>query len=345
MDFIKPAIARALSLNLAGVIAVFFAFLNYSYWSLAIKDSLAIIIYFVYLVVFSKIRFKWRFNKITANKLLDFGWKRNISRALQIIMFRSPLFIIGNIVGLRNLGFFSQAYYLVNLPITFFSPAIQTVGLSFYSKLQNEKNKICKVLNLSNYYITRIMFPISIVIILFPTGILGFLYGQKWLEASVHLRYLSLFMFLLPLYSSIEIVFLSLRELRAVIKIYFIPVLLLALGILLVFFTRSISILSITYSIILLTGSMYALFMLKNILNKIAFSSIVISVIILVFALFTVSFRNVSDFLKETPNIIIFITLILLYLIIFVSEYKKHIRNYKYITMLATNSKVNEKNN
>ena len=195
LQFKKNAFVRGIATNFSGFGAIFLAYLGVGVWSLVGREMITALLMLMGMRWFSHDRFHQRFNRETAKKLLSFGYKMLFSRGLEIIYNRVPNFFIGTFAGTRALGLFSQTYYLATLPNTILSPAHQNVAFATYSKVQDDHEKMSKAFYITNYFFIRLLLPFMLVLLFYPSEILGILYGDKWIEASPMLGYLQICLF------------------------------------------------------------------------------------------------------------------------------------------------------
>lgn len=168
-------------------------------WSLVLKELIdRLVILFVYKNI-SGWRVSKRFNKNLAKRLFSFGVKIYCTGWLERLAFRIDAFIGGFLMKSNMLGFYSQARYLTSLPVTAVVPLMGTALFSIYSNIQNEDNKIREVCGLMNFFLIRLILPISCILFLFPSEIVTFLFGEKWRISATAVRWLAFY----PLFSTL----------------------------------------------------------------------------------------------------------------------------------------------
>ena len=264
LQFKKGSIVRGAATNVSGLSAVFLAYSDFGVWSLVGREVITAILMLFGMRMVSNYRFRGRFNRDTAKKLFDFGYKRLLIRGLEITFFRAPLFFIGTFAGTKVLGLFSQVYYLANLPNTVLGAATQSVAFATYSKIQEYKDKLSKGFYITNFFSLRILLPIALLVYLFPSNILEILYGTKWLEASDMFKYLSIYIFILPVFINAAIFTLSMGRLISTTKIYVFCTISLSLGIAIALWSHNYWMLPVSYSLAVLAGLLYAISILRR---------------------------------------------------------------------------------
>ena len=335
LQFKKNALVRGLATNFSGFGAVLLAYLGYGVWSLIGREVISALLMLFGMRFFADYRFKGRFNKNTAKKLIDFGYKMLLSRGLEIVYHRVPNFFIGVFAGTKALGLFSQTYYLASLPNALLTPATTYVAFPTYSKIASDKKKIGKAFFLTNYFFIRLLVPLMLILFLFPTEVLSILYGEKWIEASSILRFFSVYAMFLPLFSNAKTFLYSIGEILEVTKSYFCQIAVISIGILLVLITKLASLAALTYSFSIILGLLMVYYFLKKKISNFELNFRKLFVLPLLLILCIVLFWRLFFFNFEfqfwKSNILSILFFMILYvvftLILLLFEFKAFINN------------------
>jgi O-antigen/teichoic acid export membrane protein len=264
LSFKRNAIVRGVSTNLSGFGAITLAYLGFGVWSLVAREVITAVLMLSGMRLVSDYRFGGRFNRETARRLFEFGYKRLFARGLEIILNRVPLFLIGTFAGTYTLGLFSQAYYLAGLPNAVTAPATTYVAYPTYSKVQGDKEKMSRAFSITNYFLIRFSMPIMLVLAIYPTEVLRVLYGDKWIEASTILACFALYAAVLPLFSNVNTLLYGLGRLLDVSKIYLIAIVFLLTGIFTALYYGNIYLGALAYSATIVVALLTAYFILKR---------------------------------------------------------------------------------
>lgn len=264
LQFKKNAFVRGIATNFSGFGAILLAYLGFGVWSLVGREIITALLMLMGMRWFSDYRFHQKFNKETARKLLSFGYKMLFSRGLEIIYHRVPNFFIGTFAGTRALGLFSQTYYLANLPNTILTPATTNVAYPTYSKIQNDEEKMSKAFSITNYFFVRLLIPLMPILFLYPTEVLRVLYGEKWIGASLVLRYFSIYATFLPLFSNAKTFLYSLGRLLDVSKSYLGQIGCISIGLFIALFYNKVSFVALAYSLSVVFGLFTLCYFLKS---------------------------------------------------------------------------------
>ncbi len=337
LQFKKNAAVRGVATNFSGFGAIFLAYMGFGVWSLVGREIITVILMLIGMRTVSSYRFRGRFNRETAKKLFDFGYKMLFSRGLEIIYHRIPNFFIGIFAGTRVLGLFSQTYYLANLPNTIVAPATSYVAYPTYSKIQNDKGKMSKAFYITNYFFIRLLIPLMIVLFLYPTEVLRILYGDKWLEASSMLGYFAIYAAFLPLFSNAKTFAYSLGKLLDVSKTYLVEILFLSPGIFVTLYTGKIYLGALAYSFSLLMGLFSILYFLKREDIKLYLSKLFLIPVLVssgIILLWPSSFKvlNITFLASNISSLVFLITIFIVFAVaILLFETKSSLENFKYI--------------
>ncbi|RJQ43494.1 MAG: hypothetical protein C4538_11995 [Nitrospiraceae bacterium] len=339
LQFKKNAVVRGLATNLSGVGAIILAYYGFGVWSLVGKEMIATVLMLAGMRMVTTYRFRRKFNKSTAKKLMSFGYKILFSRGLEVCYYRIPFFFIGTFAGTKILGLFSQTYYLASIPNVMLTPATSYVAYPIYSRIQNNTEQLNKAFYITNYFFIRFSMPIMLVLFLYPKEILSILYGDKWLEASQMLRYFAAYAAFLPLFSNAKTFAYSLGRLLDVSKVYSIKIAALATGLFAALNTGHIYVGGLSYSISLVLG-IFATFhyIRKEKINlnykQLFLVPLMVSCAILSMSPLIMKLPRIPSFSgnKYTIFFLVVISVIVFTALIVIFELKTTLKNIRYIT-------------
>jgi O-antigen/teichoic acid export membrane protein len=232
--FGKVAIITIVTYTVPLLISVLLAYFGFGLWSLIWQRILLVIVPFILYWIFSPWRPKFSEYKFDKKVAVWFIKKQGIM--LWIIGFFTFLmmtyddFLVGTIVGVTALGFYSVAYNTSRMPLGFLSNFIQ-VALPTYSKIQKEPEKLSASYDLINGSLVRMGFLISIIIVFVAReGVLVFL-GEKWLPSVILIQLLIGFSLGRPLNDGLGSILVAIGKTREYFRIT------LIMGVLMIFVT------------------------------------------------------------------------------------------------------------
>jgi len=190
LNFKEIALMEVGAETFTGIIAIILAFSGFGVWSLVLRMLLGNLIYGVLLwrvcpwrpsLVFKSDRFKELFGfsaNVIGSRLINYG-QINIDNL-----------IVGKLLGVTALGYYSFAYRMITFPLKKVSMVIIKVTFPTFSLIQEDNNKLRKgYLNVIRY-ISVITFPaLSGLFVVAPEFIAVFL-GEKWLPLILPLQIL-----------------------------------------------------------------------------------------------------------------------------------------------------------
>ena len=219
------SISRSIISVLSVFVAVISAIFGFGIWALVIRELISSFFNLIVFKVISKWTFKWKYNQELAKRLLTFSSKVLLSRGLEGAFYKIDSFLLGLIGGINILGYYSQSRYLADISHALSAPGTAIAAVPVYSKLQNEPGKLKEASRLYNYFLIRIMIPVSLIFLLFSDQVVLFLFGEKWLSASVPLKGLFLFPILVPVFENLKALLYGIGRIGTVAKIRLLQIL------------------------------------------------------------------------------------------------------------------------
>lgn len=209
---------------------------NYSFGieALIIKEVFPIFFIFVSSIIssrkflFSSSRVSKSYMKLLLLKALEMYWVR----FSELSFSRIPLLMMENIFGPAILGFYTQSLYLVNTLNRISNSINQQIGIVFFSNFRNDKklkNKGAKMLYLISFIVGA---PVSILLYLFNYEVISILFGEKWIDASGLVKYMSPLVLMLPVFTILKSQLFGNRENLKVAFTYLAGTLVFAIGLL-----------------------------------------------------------------------------------------------------------------
>ncbi|OGD70924.1 hypothetical protein A3A84_03590 [Candidatus Collierbacteria bacterium RIFCSPLOWO2_01_FULL_50_23] len=182
-----PQIAETIVFNL---VAVFFAWkgLGITAFTLAILARSLTGLVLVYLI------FPWRprfgFSKDALSRLLKFGLPFQANSFLAVIKDDGMTVVLGKLIGADGLGYLGWASRWAGLPLRIFMDNVTKVAFPAFSRLQHDKVRLAKAIELSLKYLTLSTFPILIGMALLANPLVHIIPRYlKWLPALIPLYF------------------------------------------------------------------------------------------------------------------------------------------------------------
>lgn len=183
MEFKKKVIPEILPQIGYAIVAITLALWGYGVWSLVWGQIVSALAGATLIWFFIDWRPKFRFDKFAAKKMLSYG--KEITAASFIIFLHSNLddALIGKLLGIVTLGYYSLAYTISIMPATSISYLIHRVAFPAYSKIQDDTERLggayLKVLRL----VGTLSMPAAVGIFLVTPNFVPTVLGAKWIPA------------------------------------------------------------------------------------------------------------------------------------------------------------------
>ncbi|WMI66634.1 lipopolysaccharide biosynthesis protein [Aestuariibaculum sp. YM273] len=193
LNFKKIAQIFNLSAFIAGVIAVFAAYNGVGVWALVINNILSIALTLPMLYFSTKWKPKLEWNKEYFKSIFGFGIYSTGTGVFSTLTYNIDNLIIGKMLGASVLGSYTLSFSLTEQLRQTVSAVLNKVMYPVFGKSQDDKQKLksyfLKIINFN----ALLIFPLMTYFFLFAEEIIGF-FGEKWIDAIVPLKILSIAM-------------------------------------------------------------------------------------------------------------------------------------------------------
>lgn len=177
--------------NIVGAtVSIILAYQNFGVWSLVYKNLISalgvvLIIWFIS---------NWRpilvFDKKSFRSLGGFGIMVLFSNLVETIYTEIQGLIIGKVYSARDLGYYTQAKRLEEIPTVGLASAVNQVSFPIYSQLQDDYVALKNMLRKNIRFLAYINIPIFCVLILIAEPLIVLLFSDRWLESIPYFRIL-----------------------------------------------------------------------------------------------------------------------------------------------------------
>lgn len=201
MDFKSQLIISIPSLFIAGGLGLSLAYLNYGVWSLVWMSVVQISLNSLFFWIKSGWRPKWVWNYEKVKVHFDFGYKITLAGILDAIFKNSYSLLIGKYFALEQLGYYTKADSLKQLPVQNISLALDQVTYPLFASIQDE-NLLLK--NAYKQLMQQVIFwlaPVLTFVAVLAEPLFVFLLTDKWLPAVPFFQILCMVGIIYPLHS------------------------------------------------------------------------------------------------------------------------------------------------
>lgn len=184
-----------------GILGIVLAKMGYGVWSLVwmnlITSFLSTLLHWIY----SEWRPIFVFDYPSFKKHFHFGYKMTLSGLLNTVYQNIYTLIIGKYYSATQLGFYSRADSMSQLPIGIISSTVNTVTYPMFSKIADDDHKLKAV---NKRLIQQLIFwiaPILILLCIIAEPLFRLVLTEKWLPAVPYFQILCLSGIIYPLQS------------------------------------------------------------------------------------------------------------------------------------------------
>lgn len=201
MDFKTQMTVAIPSLIGSGLLGMFLAYKGYGVWSLVWMSLFQAFLNTVQLwwktgwkpsFIFNVNKFKYHFR---------FGYKLTLSGLLDTIFTNIYQIIIGRYFIASQVGFYTRANSLKQLPITNISGALGKVTYPLFASIQNDDLRLKRIYKQIMQMVVFVVAPVLIIMGVLAEPLFRFLFTEKWLPAVPYFQILCLSGILYPINS------------------------------------------------------------------------------------------------------------------------------------------------
>ena len=144
-----------------------------------------------YLFIEGRPRFAW--NSLVARELLSYGKFITGSSIVLFIALEIDSAVIGKLLGVEQLGYYTLAITIANLVTTNLSRLASNIMMPAYSKLQNDRPALRRAYLRTFALVMLVVVPAATGLILAAEPLVVVLYGEKWRAAILPLQIVAVF--------------------------------------------------------------------------------------------------------------------------------------------------------
>lgn len=186
---------------LGGILGIVLAKMGYGVWSLVYMQMCTAFLSTVLHWVFSSWRPSLTFKRAYFRKHFSFGYKMTLSSLLDTFFQNIYLIIIGKYFSATQLGYYSRADTISQLPISNVSAAINKVTYPMFAQIADNTEQLKKVYKKLMQQVLFWNAPILIFLCVIAEPLFSVLLTDKWLPAVPYFKILCINGIMYPLHS------------------------------------------------------------------------------------------------------------------------------------------------
>jgi len=201
MDFKSQLMIAIPSIVISGLLGIFLAYQGYGVWSLVWMQLAQSLLNTIQLwwrtkwlpsFVFSMEKFKGH---------LSFGYKLTLSGILDTVFTNIYQIIIGKFFIASEVGYYTRANSLKQLPVTNLSNALNKVTYPLFASIQNDDERLKRAYKQIMQMVVFIIAPVLIFSGVLAEPVFRFLFTEKWLPAVPYFQVLCIAGILYPVHA------------------------------------------------------------------------------------------------------------------------------------------------
>lgn len=185
-------ISNSIGVALGGVVGIALAIAGYGAWAIVWQSLVNSALKSVILWTTSRWRPMMRFSFPALKSYFGLGSRMMVSSFIGTVLQYIYSFVIGNRVGFKPLGYYTQSDKWSKMCITSISGAITSSFIPALAAVQDEPQRFAAMVSKMNRFTSYIIFPIMLGLMFMATPIFHALFGTKW-DPSIILFQLLLF--------------------------------------------------------------------------------------------------------------------------------------------------------
>jgi len=201
LDFKTETKASLVSTFLSGGIGVFFAYSGFGVMSLVYMGLSSAIINTAMLWSQSRWRPSLIFNREKFKIHFSFGSRIMLTGIIDTLFNNIYMIVIGKYFSATQLGFYSRADSIKQLPVSTFSSIFNKVTFPLFAAIKNDNVRLKVVCKQLMKMVIFIIAPILMILAVLAEPMFRFLFTEKWLPAVPYFQILCVNGVLFPLHS------------------------------------------------------------------------------------------------------------------------------------------------
>jgi len=201
MDFKTQTLIGLPSAIVGGIVGIIMAYKGYGVWSLVWSSLVSAFLGSLQLWIYSKWTPSFVFNIEKFKDHFNYGYKLTLSGLLDTIFNNIYLILIGKFFSPAQVGFYTRAETMKQLPVTNISTALNKVTFPLFSSIQDDDVRLKRVYKQLMQMVVFVIAPVLIFLGVLAEPTFRFLFTEKWLPAVPYFQILCVTGILYPIHA------------------------------------------------------------------------------------------------------------------------------------------------
>lgn len=193
LQFRQKFLAEVLPVVMYAAISLPMAFWGFGVWSLVAGSLASVMANTGMLLRIAPWRPRFQWDWPIAREMLVYGQHLLYTSILIFLASNLDRFLLGKLATLREVGVYTLAFMIGNLPATQVTGVAGKVLFPAYAKIGHDLSKLAEVYTLTFRLIAMVSIPAAIGLMTISSNLISVVYGAKWQAAIVPLMILSVF--------------------------------------------------------------------------------------------------------------------------------------------------------
>lgn len=201
MEFRTQTLIAVPSAILGGIVGITLALYGYGVWSLVWSSIAGALVNAIQLWLYSDWRPDLKFDLAKLKIHFSFGYKLTLSELLDRTFNNIFLIAIGKYFSAAQVGFYTRAETMNQLPVRNISRALDKVTFPLFVTIQNDDERLKRVYKKILKMVVFVVTPVLISLAVLAEPVFRFLFTEKWLPAVPYFQILCATGILYPLHT------------------------------------------------------------------------------------------------------------------------------------------------
>lgn len=190
IDFKRITIVKVVAALISTIAAIVAAIVGVGVWSLVVQYVVNSVVKSALLWILSSWRPVLVFSKASFRTLFGYGSKLLLANVLSEAYRNLQVLIIGKFFPKAEVGYYSQAKHLQDVPVATILTVVNQVTFPVFSQLQDDKEQLVRGLRRSLKILTFLNFPLMMCLVIMAEPIFRLLFGEQWMSSVPYFQWL-----------------------------------------------------------------------------------------------------------------------------------------------------------